>query len=230
MPQSSNALTVKEACAKLGLDPQARDLLGGLQGAFQRAIRSARTADAEGVAEPYGELLDAYRFLRGLGPVEPPEDRKFEDWPSQILLTPVEAVTGGLKTGRLPTGRPFTTRLPPGLRDGDLVWVWGWLIQARIEAGADISIKGDDIWVTARKGESALKSGQRITVETPMGPWSFRLSDAAVEQMLVRVPGAGLPAARRHAAGDLYVRFEIDAEADKGPAALLRRLAHIRAA
>jgi curved DNA-binding protein len=114
-----------------------------------------------------------------------------------------------------------------------VVWVWGWLIQVRIDAtqnlgGSALAVRGDDIWVTAKKPQSSLRPGARVTVETPMGPWSFRLSEDAVQRRLVRVPGAGMPAARHHKPGDLYVRFE--AEPDRGPVALIRKMVGRRAA
>jgi len=229
----SQGLSFGEACARLGLDPERPDLRASLQGAFQRALKAAREGGVSLPPAHYSELLEAYRRLRDDCAPTDPAERRFEDWPSHIELTPQEAITGGAKTGRLLTGRPFTTRLPPGLRDGDVVWVWGWLIQVRIDPaqqfeGQALSVRGDDIWITARKPESMLRPGARVSVETPMGPWSFRLSEDAVNRRLVRVPGAGLPAARHHAAGDLYVRFE--AEPDRGAVAVLRRIVGRRAA
>ena len=229
----SRELSLRDACARLGLDPERADLRADLQGAFQRALKAAREGGASLDGPHYVELLEAYRRLRlECSPADPAE-RRFDDWPSHIELTPEEAITGGPKTGRLLTGRPFTTKLPPGLRDGDVVWVWGWLIQVRIDpaqqfGGSDLSVRGDDIWITARKPDSHLRPGARITAETPMGPWSFRLSEDAVNRRLVRVPGAGMPAARHHAAGDLYVRLE--ATAERGPVEMIRRLVGLRAA
>jgi curved DNA-binding protein len=216
------------ACARLGLDRAHPDLKAELQGAFQRALKEAREGDVALPAAHYRELLQAYRTLRDYCPPTDPAERRFEDWPTHIELTPEEAILGGMKTGRLLTGRPFTTKLPPGLRDGDLVWVWGWLIQVKIDGGEDLAVRGDDVWVTSRKSVSALKAGARVTVDTPMGPWSFRLSEEAIERKLVRVPGAGLPAARHHKPGDLYVRFE--AEPDRGPAAMIGKMFGKRAA
>lgn len=229
----SAGLSFEAACARLGLDPQTADLRANLQGAFQRALKTAREGDVSLDGPHYIELLEAYKRLRQDCLPTDPAERRFEDWPSHIELTPEEAITGGAKTGRLLTGRPFTTKLPPGLRDGDVVWVWGWLIQVRIDPaqmfqGQPLSVRGDDIWITARKPASSLRPGGRITVETPAGPWSFRLSEDAVNRRLVRVPGAGMPAARQHTPGDLYVQLE--AEPDRGAVDVLRRLVGLRAA
>jgi hypothetical protein len=225
--QPGETLSLEAACVRLGLDPAQPNLHADLQGAFQRALKEAREGDSL-PANHYRELLEAYRRLRGACPPTDPAERRFHDWPSHIELTPEEAILGGMKTGRLLTGRPFTTKLPAGLRDGDLVWVWGWLIQVRIDKGADLSVRGDDVWITVRKPAAALRPGARVTVDTPMGPWSFRLSEDAVAQRLARVPGGGLPAKRHHKAGDLYVRFE--AEPDRGPLALIRGIVGKRAA
>lgn len=226
--QLSEGLSFESACARLGLDPAQPDLQANLQGAFQRALKEAREGDDSLPSHHYSELLEAYRRLRGDCPPTNPAERRFDDWPSHIELTPEEAILGGMKTGRLLTGRPFTTKLPAGLRDGDLVWVWGWLIQVRIDKGRELAVRGDDVWVVCRKPASALRPGARVTVETPMGPWSFRLSEDAVQRRLARVPGGGMPAARHHVAGDLYVRFE--AEADHGPKALIGKLLGKKAA
>ena len=224
--------TIEQARRRLGLE--AETPLSELQGAFQRTIKAERGADEHVPAEAYREILDAYRVLRGAAGEGRPgvEARRHEDWPSHIELTPTEAILGGMKVGRLPTGRPFETKLPAALRDGDLVWVWGWLLQVRIDAGEDLAVRGNDIWITARKHPSALKPGSRIMVESPLGPCSFGLSPEALAAALVRAPGFGLPPSRGHAQGDLYVRLMADKRAG-GPAELaelFKRLAPRRAA
>jgi curved DNA-binding protein len=227
MLHASAELTVEEACARLGLPPDAPP--SALQGAFQRALKSSHGPDGHVPADRYRQIIDAYRVLRTREPPGP-EPRRYEDWPSQIELTAAEAVAGGPKVGRLPTGRPFETRLPAGLRDGDLVWVWGWLLQVRIDEGGDLAVRGNDVWITARKPASQLKAGQRITIETPTGPFSFRLSAEAVAAGLARAPGLGLPAKRGHACGDLYVRLVEERRAQPRPVEILKRLAPHRAA
>lgn len=219
-------LSVEDACARLGLSPDAP--ASALQGAFQQALKIARGTADHVPPESYREILDAYRVLRMRDPAG--GDRRFADWPSHIPLTPAEAIVGGAKVGRLPTGRPFETRLPSALRDGDLVWVAGWLLQVRIDEGEDLAVRGDDIWITARKHPSLLRPGGRIQVESPAGPCSFRLSAEAIEVGLVRAPGHGLAPSRGHGQGDLYVRLIADSRAAVSPAELLRRLAPGRAA
>jgi hypothetical protein len=226
MHNSSPELTIEEACARLGLAPDAP--ASELQGAFQRALKAARGPTPHASPNRYRDILDAYRRLRHRDP-EAPSIRRFEDWPSHVTLTPAEAIAGGPKAGRLPTGRPFETKLPPALRDGDLVWVWGWLLQVRIDEDETLAVRGDDVWITAHKHPSQLKAGARITIETPLGPCSFRLSPQAIEAGLVRAPGLGLPPCRGHGQGDLYVRLIADGRGN-GPVELFKRLAPGRAA
>jgi hypothetical protein len=220
MFDSGSELSVEEACARLGLPLDAPS--SDLQGAFQRALKAARGNDEHVAPDQYRDILAAYRRLRQREP-EAPTDRRFEDWPSHIELTPTEAILGGVKVGRLPTGRQFETKLPAALRDGDLVWVWGWLLQVRIDEGGDLAVRGDDIWITAHKSPSQLRPGARVSVETPLGPFSFRLSPEAIAAGLARAPGLGLPPARRHSQGDLYVKLVADRRG-AGPAELIRRL------
>ena len=227
MRPDSPEFTVAEARQRLGLSADAP--LSDLQGAFQQALKNARGGGEHVPADIYRDILDAYRVLRNAAPAAQGDDRRFEVWPSQIELTPAEAITGGMKVGRLPTGRPFETKIPPALRDGDLVWVWGWLLQVRIDEGEALAVRGDDIWITARKHPSQLKPGARIAVETPLGPCSFRLSPEAVEAGLVRAPGLGLPPSRGHALGDLYVRLVADRKAGVA-AELIKRFTPGRAA
>jgi hypothetical protein len=220
-------LTVAEARQRLGLGAEAP--LSELQGAFQQALKTARGGSEHVSADQYREILESYVVLRNAAPTLPTDDRRFEVWPSQIELTPAEAITGGMKVGRLPTGRPFETKIPPALRDGDLVWVWGWLLQAKIDDGQDLAVRGDDIWITAHTHPSQLKPGARIAVETPLGPVSFRLSPEAVAAGLVRAPALGLPPSRGHAQGDLYVRLISDKRAGVA-AELMKRFTPKRAA
>lgn len=207
-------LSIREARRRLGLAEDAP--LSELQGAFQQALKTARGSQEHVTADVYRELLEAYRVLRG----EDPEARKPGAWPSRIELTPAEAIAGGMKAGRLPTGRPFETRLPAALREGDLVWVWGWLLQVKIDEGGELAVRGNDVWIVARKHPSDLKPGGRIGVETPTGPVTFRLSEEAIAAGLVRAPGFGLPPSRGHAQGDLYVRLV----ADPAAGGLIKRL------
>ena len=213
--------SVEEACACLGLAPDAP--VSELQGAFHRALAAAR-ADSEGApGERYRQVLDAYRILRNRPDAPPPEDRRFEDWPSHIEITPAEAITGGMKVGRLPTGRPFETRLPPGLRDGDVIWVWGWLLQVRIDEGEDLAVRGNDIWITLRRPRAGVAAGMRLSLQTPAGPFSFKLSREAIEAGLARAPGFGMPARKQHPKGDLYVKLVLEDRPLK-PTEVLKKL------
>ena len=229
MLQPGANLTLEAARETLGLTPSEGP--ADLQAAFHRTVEAARVNPnlPHGV---FREILEAYRLLRNhFAESVGPDTRRFDYWPSTLEMTPAEAVVGGAKTGRLPTGRPFTTRLPAGLRDGDLAWVHGWLLQVRIDHDPDLEIQGGDLWITARRASAELKVGLRMTVETPAGPWSFKLSQECIDACLARVPGAGLAASRGRPAGDLYIRFVVDERVERRTgASLLRRLIPVRRA
>ena len=221
-------MTVDAARARLGLQPT--DGPGELQGAFHRAVEAARM-NPDLAHGAFAEILEAYRLMRtAMTEAMGPDARRFDYWPSTLELTVAEAMTGGAKTGRLPTGRPFTTRIPKGLRDGDLAWVHGWLLQVRIDYDPELEIKAGDLWITARRPSAEFKAGSRITVETPAGPWTFRISQESVDACMARVRGAGMPASRGRPAGDLYIRFVVDERIERGPTSLLKRLIPVRRA
>jgi hypothetical protein len=208
MFQSRPVTSIDQACACLGISPDAAP--GELQGAFQRAMAEARGNEDHVPPGRFREILDAYRVLRKREHADVPAERRFDSWPSIIELTPQEAILGGMKVGRLPTGRPFETRLPPGLRHNDVIWVWGWLLQVRIDDSDELAVSGDDIWVTVHRARDSLQAGMRMGLELPTGPFSFRLTDEAIAAGLARAPGFGLPARKGHKQGDLYIRMMLE--------------------
>jgi curved DNA-binding protein len=208
MLQFRPVTSIEQACACLGLSPDAPP--GELQGAFQRAMAQARGCEEHVPPARFREILDAYRVLRKREYTDVPSERRFDTWPSIIELTPEEAILGGMKVGRLPTGRPFETRLPPGLRHNDVIWVWGWLLQVRIDESEELAVSGDDIWVTVHRARESLQPGMRMALDLPTGPFSFRLSAEAIAAGLARAPGFGLPARKSHRQGDLYIRMMLE--------------------
>src|SRR3954471_18207350 len=113
MLRSDPEMTVDAARARLGLKPD--DGPGELQGSFHRAVEAARM-NPDLAPGAFRDILEAYRLLRrSLTAALGPDARRFDYWPSTLELTVAEAMNGGAKTGRLPTGRPFTTRIPKGL-------------------------------------------------------------------------------------------------------------------
>lgn len=211
---------LENACAVLGLTVDSP--AGELQGAFQRALATARGRDGQVPPEQFREILEAYRIL-GSRARPAAEERHYETWPSHIELTPAEAITGGMKVGRLPTGRPFETKLPAGLRNGDVIWVWGWLLQVKIDEGDDLVVSGDDVWITVRRARASLAPGMRLALDLPTGPFSFRLTQEAIDAGLARAPGFGLPARKKRPQGDLYVRLLLE-DRRLNPAEMFRKL------
>lgn len=211
---------LENACAVLGLT--ADSPAGELQGAFQRALANARGTGGHVPPEQFREILEAYRILgsRDRGGAE---ERHYQNWPSHIELTPEEAILGGAKVGRLPTGRPFETKLPPGLRNGDVVWVWGWLLQVKIDEGEDLVVSGDDVWVTVRRARASLAPGMRLALDLPTGPFSFRLTQESIEAGLARAPGYGLPARKKRPQGDLYIKLVLE-DRRLNPAEMFKKL------
>jgi len=201
-----------------------------VRAAFRDAAKRAHP-DNGGDPAAFCQVVAAYRRLQdpyeeGFGrPLAPAAASGVSE--AVLEISPGAALGGGQVPYAAPNGRTLRITLPPGLRSGDRVRAAGAVLRVYVRVDAGVLVRGDDVWVTAHVPPARLKSGGRISVETPLGPRSVWIDRRAAERGLVRIEGEGLPARGRHPAGSLYVRLAPlpGAGAESAAMTLLRRFA-----
>lgn len=218
-------IEAKAARRLLGVKPGAD--AEALTTAFREAARRTHPDREGGDAEAFRQVLEAYRFLRD----EPPAPIAFIPAPASapraatVEITPAVAYAGGEALVTTSDGRTLKLRLDPGLRAGQQVRAGGELF-AVVISSLGVTVRGDDLWITASVDAAVLADGGRITVETPAGPRSIWINRKAAERKLVRAPGEGLPATATRRRGDLFVRLSPAPDrAESAAKTLLRRFA-----
>ena len=202
--------------------------LGDLRRAFRDAAKAAHPDRAGGDAERFRRVVEAYHRLRTAQSllvdsiILPPAPRAPE--PAQLIVEPLVALRGGSVAHQLAAGRAIRIQLPPGLRAGDIVRTAGAKLHVAMSGTAEMLVRGDDLWVSARVPPGALDAGGRIAIETPLGRRIVWLTRKAGERGLLRLVGQGLPARGRHRQGHIFLRLTPEAgEAHSAARALLRR-------
>lgn len=222
-------MTVDEARALLGTPPGADP--EALQSAFRQAVKQTHPDRSGGNAASFHRVVEAYRLLRAdlsvlpASPAPPPPPRAAGQDPSRLTITPAQAVMGGelhLSDGE---GRRLRIQLPPGLRRGERLRAGDSVYDIAITGDGTSVVRGDDLWLTLCLAPSLMDDGGRVTLETPAGPRPIWISRAVASRGLIRLRGEGLPAARGHSAGDLFVRLETRPAADSEVRQRLRRFA-----
>lgn len=220
-------IALAAARKQLGVGPEADD--AALRTAFREAAKRAHPDRPGGDAAQFRAVIDAYQRLRAprVAPILfPPAKRPPRAVKPGFEVEPAVAMNGGEVLLAAAGGRTLRVRLPPGLREGDMVRAGGESFEARIRVDRDMLVRGDDIWVTARVARRLLVEGGRVEVATPLGQRAVWINRRAGVRRLVRIPGQGLPARGRHAQGHLFLRLEAEGEPSESVArALLRRFA-----
>jgi len=222
---SAPELTTERARALLGLSPDAapQDVIG----AFRAAVKQSHPDLTGGDAGRFREILDAYRLLQAL----PRLPTVIPAAPNAILeahveIDPKTAIFGGEAEAVLADGARLRIRIPAGARHGERLTVGPDKVAVRISAGADMQVRGSDIWVTAEVAAFLLQDGGRATLQTPLGPKALWISGKVAERRLARLAGEGLPARGGHPQGSLFIRLAPDTGAPESPArAKLREFA-----
>jgi curved DNA-binding protein len=140
-----------------------------------------------------------------------------------LEITPVMAWSGGTIERRTRSGVE-RIRLPVGLREGETIDVGGETLHVVIKSQDGMTVRGDDLWLTAVVPPRVLEEGGRLPVVTPIGRRILWVTKKAGERRLLRVPGLGLPARGDHPEGHLFVRLAPrTGPLDTAARALLRR-------
>jgi curved DNA-binding protein len=234
----SRSIGVREALEVLGVGSDADPRR--LRSAYLTAVKAAHPDRAGGDAERLRRVVEAYEALRARRLPEPRETEPQPEKPARsrpaplprLEITVAEAMLGGVRMVTLQNGEAISVRLPPGLRVGDKVGVSGAGMAVAVISEAGAAIVGDHLCLTVPVERAILAAGGRLTVETPTGPLTVRVSRQDATRGLVRIAEAGLPARGRHARGHLFVRLEARPAARfETPAqAMLRRFTAVWAA
>jgi curved DNA-binding protein len=219
-------------------EAQARRLLGvadaaapeEIRRAFRAAAKRLHPDRAQGDAEGFRRVLEAYRLLEA-PPAPAPAAGPAPKRPRLSLLdiAPTIALMGGEVEAVALDGRVITLELPAGLRDGERLSAEGADFVVAIQADPEMIVRGHDVWVTVRVSPQTLAQGGRGAVETPFGRRIIWINREAGRRGLVRLVGQGLPARGAHPRGHLFLRLEAEAR-ESVARAMLRRFAAVWAA
>lgn len=201
----------------LGLDgpagPQA------LAAAFRIAVKASRPDQPGGDADRFRRVIAAYRLLqtetRAL-----PAPRKLSETshaqgarsaplpPPLVVLTPMQALTGGSVIVKA-WGRSLLVHVPPGVRTADRIRLKDGpsLLRVLIRPADGLSVLGADLFMDWPIVPRLMRDGGRIEIDTHAGLQSAWLVPDMVEPVRLRLPGLGLPARGKRAAGDLFVKL-----------------------
>ena len=222
----TSPLSVKAARQVLGVGPLAS--AGDLRRAFREAAKQAHPDRPGGDEQRFRRVVAAYQRLQpvqgGERIIQPPAPAAPE--PAILTLDPLIALRGGSVEHTLAGGRRIRVKLPPGLRQGDVVRAGAAELTVVLRGAADMLVRGDDLWVSVRVPARALSDGGRVALETPLGRRIVWLSSKAGERGLVRLVGQGLPARGNRPQGHLFLRLTpAPDDAHSAARTLLRRFA-----
>ena len=212
MSQGQSVLTAANAARILGADleqgPKA------LQAAFRAAVKRAHPDRPGGDAQRLRAVIEAYNFLKASAP-EPARETAARPTPAPTLeITPVEALCGGRHLTQAVDGRKIYVILPAGLRAGDQVRVAGQVRGIAIASQDGLAVIGDHLCLSVDTQVAILRQGGTVSVETPLGPRTIRITRQDGVRGLVRVVGKGLPPRAGRPRGDLLIRLRAVASSD----------------
>jgi len=201
----------------LGLDgpagPQA------LAAAFRIAVKASRPDQPGGDADRFRRVIAAYRLLQTETRALPAPRKRSETSHAQgarsaplppplVVLTPMQALTGGSVIVKA-WGRSLLVHVPPGVRTADRIRLkdGSSLLRVLIRPADGLSVLGADLFMDWPIAPRLMRDGGRIEIDTHAGLQSAWLVPDMVEPVRLRLPGLGLPARGKRAAGDLFVKL-----------------------
>jgi curved DNA-binding protein len=210
-------LSTHEARRLLGLDGPATG--AALTAAFRAAVKSVHPDHPGGDADHFRRTIAAYRLLQAHTPSLPAPIRTASNVeascspsptsaPPLIVLTPMQALSGGT-VAVTALGRRLLVHVPPGVRTADRIRLKGArdLISVLIRPADGLSVLGADVFMDWPIASRLMRDGGRIEIDTHAGSQAAWLVPDMVEPVRLRLPGLGLPARGKRAAGDLFVKL-----------------------
>lgn len=194
-----------------------------LAAAFRKAVKACRPDHPGGDPERFRRVIAAYRLLQGEtralpaprqaaeapAPARAPTASRAPACPPPlVVITPMQALTGGSVIVKA-WGRTLLVHVPPGVRTADRIRLKDRrpLLPVLIRPADGLSVLGADLFMDWAIAPRLMRDGGRIEIDTHAGPQSAWLVPDMVEPVRLRLPGLGLPARGRRAAGDLFVKL-----------------------
>lgn len=211
-----------------GFDPGAQGYGGGFHprgagagaggagpGGFRWSTSEEGGFDAEDI------LSDLFGGLGGRGRANK-QPRKGEDLQFTTTVTLEEAVQGGTRRVVLGDGRQVEVRIPPGVKDGQVIRLRGQgmggrkggppgdaMITVNIAPHPRIHREGKDLRMDIPITLQEAVLGGKIEVPTLSGSVAVTVPPHSNSGKTLRLKGKGLPASGSDQAGDLYIKLVI---------------------
>lgn len=225
--------SVREALSLLGLHA-AVDAIA-LKEAFRAAVKSARPDQPGGDSERFRRIIAAYRFLQAstttapalAAPDQPPPA------PPVLAITPMQAMMGAVIDMTLGE-RKLRVTVPAGMRTGEHVRLKDGaedssdlFLPILIRAEDDLSVLGDDLFMTWPVTPRVLQDGGRIEIETHKGTRSAWITPGLSSEVQIRLRGLGLPERDGHPLGNLFVSLKPSEDVPSSAEDLLLRFTRV---
>lgn len=189
--------------------------------------RSNPFSHFRGFSEP-GEARETGEFDRSIA-------QDGADVEGSILVTLEEVLRGAVRevslrwtnpvTGQ-PETRSFRVRIPPGIRDGQLIRVPGkgeegvgggrtgdLLLRVRLAGHPDFEVRGHDLHYQLPLAPWEAALGATVSVPTLDGSISLKVPPGSSSGQQLRVRGRGLPRGQNAPRGNLYVTVSVQVPA-----------------
>jgi len=134
----------------------------------------------------------------------------------------LDAVNGATRQIQLPDGAQLSVRIPPGLRDGQILRLKGKgqpglgdapagdaLVEVTVRPHPRFRRKGNDIEIDLSVSLPEAVLGAKVPAPTVTGQVNVTVPPGANTGTVLRLKGRGVPARGRHAAGDQLVRLQV---------------------
>jgi DnaJ-class molecular chaperone len=218
MTNDDFALTTPKALAILGLEGSAD--LEAIKTAFQSLAASDHPDRPGGDPVRFNQVLLAYRYLQS----NLPRTNDLGEGLELLAISPQEACQGGKRRLAQPVGPDLDVVIPAGLRTGERFNLATEQVEIVIRPEGNLSVEGDDVWLTVEASHSLLQSGGRLEFSLFDRPYRIWLTKALAQARQIHLPGLGLPPRADHGQGDGFVQLvPLASEANGTPAQQRRR-------
>lgn len=193
---------------------------GGFRGSFEKAFGLGPATEKEKksrVEELFGEFFGERSSAR-----KRPAPGKGLDTHYDLHITFEEAVLGGTRRVKLPSGNRFDVKIPVGVKEGQTIRLRGLgeqglpggpagdaLITIAIEPHPYFRREGRDILLALPITLNEALHGGKVKVPTLQGPVTMAVPPGANAGQAFRLKGKGIPGIGLQASGDQIVTLQI---------------------